>query len=124
MKEALRYLIVFGAIAYLLQPLAHGAFEDKKYEELKLINPNETLKDVTLRKAGGFRTIIFHSEGVMNAKPDRFSEEMLEELNYDLDEWAEYEKKSAETSKRMRIEYEKRRAEEEKKKETGSQAES
>ena len=101
----------------MFQPLAsYGAFEDKKYEELRLINPNETIKDVTVRKTPGFRTIIFHSEGVMNVKPDRFSEKMLKELNYDLDEWAEHEKRMVEYLKEQRIEAEKKKKLEEAKK--------
>lgn len=116
MKEELLHLLIFGAVSCLFQPLvSYGAFEDRKYEELRLVNPDETLKDVTVRKTSGYLTIIFHSEGVMNVKPDRFSGEMLEELDYDLDEWAEFEKKFAETSKRMRLEYERKMAEEEEK---------
>lgn len=99
-KESLRYLLFLGTALLFILPLAYSSdrvIEDKHFEELKLINPSETLKDAKVRATLRLPfIIIFHSEGVLNAKPDRFPKELLEELNYYSEERAEYKKESAE----------------------------
>jgi len=114
MKQTTRRFLAFGAAFLLLQSFAYSneTTKDKHFEELKLINPSETLKNATVRASLRLPfIIIFHSDGVMNAKPERFSKEILEELNYYSEERAEYKKESAEYWEKQKNEGEKRMSE-------------
>jgi len=111
-KEAPRYLLFLGTILLFFQPLADARqFGDTKYEKLELINPNITFENVMIRDHGLW-FIVFHPEGVIKAEPTRFPKEILEELNYDLDKWAE-EKRMHEVRYKQRIEGEKKWKQEE-----------
>ena len=108
-KEALRYLLLFSTILLSFQPLAYSkqTIEDKHFEELKLINPSETLEDAKVRVSiRSSLIIIFHSKGVMNAEPKRFPKEILDGLNYYSAERTEYEKKRVEDEKKRKLEAE------------------
>jgi len=119
-EKPLRYLLLFITTLLLFQSLAYSSdrtIGEGQYEELNLINPSETLKNAKVRLNFRWSIVIFHSNGVLNVKPERLPESVLKELNYDEKKHIEYEKESIEYWKKQRtIDEEKGKLEKEKRK--------